>query len=227
MKVITIDGPVASGKSTVSKAIAQRIGFQHLSSGMLYRALAFLLVREADYSKKNLDSVSNKDIYHFLDSKCFNYIFEDDGTFHVLWKGKDLFPLLKFEDVDQYASIISKNELVRELFLKIQREIGARYDLVVDGRDSGSVVFPNALLKFYLTASLPVRAERWAYVQRKLGNNVTLEVAVKEIKERDERDKNRKIAPLMIPEGAIVIDNSCKTIQETVSEMEKYFKALI
>lgn len=220
--VITIDGPVASGKSTAARKLAQRIGFYHFSSGLLYRAVAFLLTTYAHYSEEKLHAPEQKDIDYYLDPKRFVCTFDAAGTFHILWEGTDIVSLLKQKQMDHYSSIISTNLNVRKLMLALQRELGQTYNLVVDGRDSGSVVFPNAIIKFFLTASVEVRAQRWQQAQKKMGNVVSLQEALHEVQRRDERDKSRKIAPLIIPEGAIIIDNSGQSVQETVEQMEGY-----
>ncbi len=220
--VVTIDGPVASGKSTVARKLAARIGYYHFSSGLLYRALGYLLVNDANYTLDHLYSPDQQHIEYYLAPEHFACTFDAGGQFHILWQGTDLVPLLKDKQIDQWASIISMNSLVRDRMLFLQRSLGRTYNLVVDGRDSGSVVFPDAKLKFFLTASPEVRAKRWQQLQQSLGNTVSLSEALHEIQERDERDKNREIAPLIVPENGIIIDNSGQSVQETVKEMRSY-----
>lgn len=221
--VITIDGPVASGKSTAARKLAARIGYYHFSSGLLYRALGYLLVHDSNYTLDRLYSPDPQDIEYYLAPERFVCTFDAGGKFHILWKGTDLVPLLKDKQIDQWASIISMNSLVRDRMLALQRLLGRTYNLVVDGRDSGSVVFPDAKLKFFLTASLEVRAKRWQQTQQSLGNTVSLSEVLHEIQERDERDKNREIAPLIVPENAIIIDNSGQSVHETVEWMVSYY----
>jgi len=111
--------------------------------------------------------------------------------------------------------------------LSLQQIIAQLYNLVVDGRDSGSVVFPDAVIKFFLTASVEVRALRWQQAQKKRGADFSLQEAIKQIKVRDERDQRRKVDPLIIPESAIIIDNSGYSIQETVDMLESYVQSIV
>ncbi|TET06073.1 (d)CMP kinase [Candidatus Dependentiae bacterium] len=222
MMVITIDGPIASGKSTAARLLAQRIGFYHLSSGMLFRTLAYLLVKYAGYKEEKLSMPAQKDIEYYLNPARFICSFDDTGKLHVMFKEENIVPLLKQKQIDHYASLIATDAHVRQALLKLQHSLAQSNNLVVDGRDSGSIVFPNAAIKFFLTASIEVRALRWQQKHKKLGYDLSLQEAINQIESRDDRDKNRKISPLVIPNGAIVIDNSDYSIQETVDIMESF-----
>lgn len=224
--VITIDGPVASGKSTAARLLAERIGFYHFSSGLLFRALAYLLTKYAGYTEKKLHTLVLSDIAYYLDPQRFTCTFDAKRRLHILFEGKDITPFLKQKELDQAASIIGINPDVRQAMLSLQRIIAQSYNLVVDGRDSGSVVFPDAVIKFFLTASVEVRALRWQQAQKKRGADLSLQETIKQIKVRDERDKSRKVAPLIIPENAIIIDNSGYSIQETVDVLESYVQSI-
>lgn len=220
--IITIDGPVASGKSAAAQLLAQHIGFYHLSSGLLFRALAYILTEHAGYREATLYSPASSDIAYYLDPTRFICTFDEAGKFHIFFEGDDIVPLLKQKEIDQYASIIATNEVVRQAMISLQQTIAQSYNLVVDGRDSGSVVFPNASIKFFLTASVEVRAFRWQLAQKKHGVDLSLQEALEQIESRDERDKKRTLSPLIIPEGAVVIDNSGYSVQETVTIMELF-----
>jgi cytidylate kinase len=222
MMIITIDGPTASGKSTAARLLAQNIGFYHLSSGILFRSLGYLLVTYAGYNDEKLSLPAQKDIEYYLNPARFICSFNDTGKLTIMFEGKNIVPLLKQKQIDHYASLIATDSRVRYELLKLQHSLAQSYDLVVDGRDSGSVVFPHAAVKFFLTASVEVRALRWQQKQKKLGYELSLEEAIKQIENRDDRDRNRKISPLIIPNGAIVIDNSAYSIQETVDIMESF-----
>lgn len=221
--IITIDGPTASGKSSVGRELAKRLRFYYVYSGLLYRALAYLLINKKAYKQEQLKNPSAEDIAQMLDPKHFVYRYDDQEQERIFFDVQDITPFLKDSFIDQTASIVSTNEHVRSQMRDIQRIIARSYDLVVDGRDAGSVVFPDAEYKFYLTASPDVRAERWRLQQLKLGEKFTNQQARAQIEERDKRDKTRDIAPLIIPDNAIVVDNSSLTIQETVNKMLEYF----
>lgn len=214
--IITIDGPTASGKSTLAKAIAKKMGIYYLATGMLYRAIAYVLVHYAGYQANQLKDVSLRDLYTFLDPNRFVYNYDAEHGEKIFFDGNDITPFLKDSSIDALSSILSADKSVRGALLKIQRAFGKKLDLIVEGRDVGSVVFPDADFKFFLTASVQVRAKRWQLDQAKKGASFSLHEAIEKISERDERDRRRKIAPLVKPSGAIVIDNSDLDFQATL-----------
>jgi cytidylate kinase len=218
--IITIDGPTASGKSTAARLLAHELGYYYLASGLLFRALAYLLVQEKKYSLQMLSQPSEHDVAFYLESPDFTYTYDPVFKEQVCYKGKQLTPYLKSKEIDQAASILSTNPLVREYLMNMQRSIAQRHDIVVDGRDCGSVVFPYAQVKFYLTADLVVRAQRWREEQLKKGIELSFEQAKKEVEVRDLRDMSREIAPLKVPEGAVIVDNTKFTMDETVAYMK-------
>lgn len=214
--IITIDGPTASGKSTTAQLLAHKLGFSYLNSGFLYRAFAFILMHEKGYTLKNLNTLTDDDI-RAIHIDLLSYTRDIRGNPCIQYNGQDITRHLKSSpDIDQASSIISAYPLVRKLLLDVQREIGKKQDLVIDGRDAGSVVFPNAEFKFYLTAALETRALRWMHDQMLRGKSMSLQEAIRQLQIRDERDMTRSVAPLEIPRGAMVIDNGDYTLQETV-----------
>lgn len=214
--VISIDGPTASGKSTVAKLLAQNFGYDYLYTGLLYRALAYILVEKFGYSRDNLRSPKYDDIINVLHSPEFKYTYSVKDGPAVYYKGENITSYLKTAEVDDWSSLSSVDEKVREEMVAYQRAYVDKHDAVVEGRDVGTVVFPDSPYKFYLTASLEERARRWQKDQKKYGNTFTLEESMALIDERDERDKNRKISPLRVSEGAIVIDGTNLSLQAII-----------
>lgn len=222
--IITIDGPTASGKSSVGRALAKRLNFYYVYSGLIYRALAYLLINQKAYKQEQLKNPLAEDIARLLDQKHFVYRYDDQEQERVFFDAQDITPFLKDSFIDQAASIVSTNERVRSELRNVQRMIARSYDLVVDGRDAGSVVFPEAEYKFFLTASLEVRAERWRLQKLQLDEEFTAKQSCEQIATRDKRDQTRDIAPSIIPNDAIVIDNSALDIKETLDKMLEYLR---
>lgn len=222
--VITIDGPAGSGKSTVAQTLAQKLSFYYINTGMLYRALAFLLMKREGYSEQDLAHPRTEHLKRYLDVVHFSYHYSSTGKVTITFEGLDITPFLKDEEIDRGASTVSVNPLVREVMHDIQHRIKERHSVVIEGRDSGSTVFPHAEHKFFLTALLQERARRWQKMQEKRGHMVTLAQAEESLKERDRRDKERVVAPLIVPQGAIEIDSTNMDIDQVVQEMMKYIK---
>lgn len=213
--IITIDGPTASGKSTVAKILAQRLGFVHLNSGLLYRAIAYILVHHFDYTQQDLQDPQQEHLDQIVGSG--DLIYQDiDGEAQVWYVGRDLTPNLKTREMDNWASISSANPKVRASLMTIQRAIGLNHNVVAEGRDTGTKIFPQADLKLFLTASLTVRAARWQQFMQAKGRDYTLEQCMQMVDERDQRDIHRTVAPLVVASDAIEIDNSNLDLHQTV-----------
>ena len=220
--VITIDGPSASGKSTIAQALAKKLGFYFVASGYLYRALAYLLVYKKNYSLDALSTVSNQDITELIDPEKLLYCYTPEKGPEIVVDGITITTKLKSPTIDEAASILGTNSNVRAALMGFQRMLAKNYNLILEGRDSGSVVFPNADVKFYLTATPQVRAKRYQEDQSKKGKILSFDEALSLTLERDFRDTTRAIAPLIIPKGAIGIDNSNLTHQQTMEIMLSY-----
>jgi len=208
--IITIDGPAASGKSSVAGELARQLNFYYLYTGILYRGVAYILSKK--YKKQVSTAtcfgpfkVSEHDLV-FIKKLSYEY---KNGRPKLFFEGRDISDNLDNTVIDQFSSFVSAHKGVRRVLLEVQRAVAKEYDVVADGRDCGSVVFPYADVKFYLTARLQVRAQRRLLDARKRGETVTFEQVKKELEERDHRDREREVAPLTIPEGAVVINNSC------------------
>ena len=210
MIIVTLDGPSAVGKSTIAKLIAQKLNFRYLDTGAIYRIVA-LLVKEREINIENRAEVSNvcKNLKISMD-------FDKNGEFKIFVGFRDVTNLLRDEVISKNASIVSEYFEIRKNLLGIQRHFALENDIVAEGRDTGSVVFPYAKYKFYLDADLETRTLR-RYKQS--GETIDISEIRNQILERDKRDSERKISPLIIPEGAIIIDSSCKTIDEVVKQI--------
>lgn len=217
--IITIDGPSISGKTSIARVLARYLHFDYLASGLLFRGLAYVLVHHYNYHESQLLHPRLLDVENALRPLHFEYRYSPEGGEQVLWHGQDITPFLADEKIGKYASIIGANPQVRNALARLQHDFADDKDLVTDGRDAGSVIFPHAYLKFFLTASLQARAQRWQKNQKEIGRDISIQQAEKEISERDERDTNRPIAPLRIPEHAIIIDNSSLTKEQVLERM--------
>lgn len=213
--IITIDGPTASGKSTVARLLAKHLDYYHLCSGLLFRALAYILHTRVGYQPDDFSN-EHKDICKDIDCKHLEYKYDSKTGAHVFYKGVDVTPHLKNKVIDRYASLVATNKGIREALKKFQRSLAKKHNMIVEGRDSGSVVFPDADLKIFLTASPEARARRWLTDQKRKGKEYTYEQALMIVNERDARDKNRQIAPLVVPDGAVIVENSGMTLEQTV-----------
>lgn len=215
--IITIDGPVASGKSSVAKMLAERLGFYHINTGLLYRAVAYLLQKNWGIDNPADLTVLPPAGLDFIERITYTIV---QGQPVVAFDGVNLTSFLKAPEVDQPSSVVSANPEVRERLLEVQRTIGRLYDIIADGRDCGSVVYPYADYKFFLTASLEVRAQRMAdFIYHQTGAKQDLAVVKEQIVQRDKRDAERAVAPLQIPKDALVVDNGAMTIEQTVQAM--------
>lgn len=222
--IITIDGPAASGKSTIARILARNLGYYYLCSGLLYRALSYLLITERGYTLETLNELKQEDINYCFDEKRFSYQYNCEKGEHIFFDTSDITPYLKDKRIDQAASLISIHHDVRHAITHMQHFIASTHDIVIDGRDVGSVIFPHAAYKFFVTARVEIRAQRWQKDQEKYDHHVSLQDAIALITERDDRDTNRPTAPLVIPENAIIVDTSDLSIEQTIQHMLTYIK---
>lgn len=204
--VITIDGPAGSGKSTVAKHIAKKLNMKFLSSGKIYRTFAYL---EMQYGYDEAQ-------------KLIKEIKINEGN--IIFRDQNLESIISTEKIGQKASELSRKKEVREIVNKIQRDIvyGTSGNFVVEGRDEGTEVFPEADLKIFLDASPEERAKR-KYLEQK---EKDLNYFIQKIKERDNMDSTREISPLKVPEGAIIIDTTSKTVEEVAQEIIEQIKKI-
>lgn len=216
--IITLDGPSGSGKSTLAQKLAERLGCFYLNSGFLYRGLGYVLVTKYGYDEDKLRNPDLKDVEDCLLSRKFVYKYENNRA--TLSFDGDITPHLKRVEVSGYASLIARHLGAREILKKYQRNLAlAESKAVVEGRDCGSSVFVDADMKFFVTASFEVRATRLKNDQKVFGKDLSYEEAYDFVVSRDKRDRKREHAPLIEPEGAIVIDTSEASIEESLKKM--------
>lgn len=214
-KNITIDGPSGSGKSTIAKALSKDLGITYLDTGAMYRATAYYALSKG-VEPSDVPSVLSilgdiKMDVQYINGEQKIYICDEDVT-----------PFLRQHNISMAASTISKIPEVRIKMVELQRIIAAKTDCVIDGRDIGSYVLPNAKYKFYMTAAAEIRANRRYLELKEKGADVTLEGVLEDIKKRDLQDSTRAFAPLIIPEGAEVIDTSSMSIAEVQNKIKEY-----
>ena len=208
---VALDGPSGAGKSTAAKAAAIKKGLNYVDTGALYRAVGYVLAE----SGVNLEDESQ--VAQQVPQLKVRLYYEADGQ-HVSVNGEDVTPYLRTAQAGMGASKVAVHGCVRELLLEIQRQAGREYDVIMDGRDIGTNVLPNADLKIYITASAEERGRRRYGELEKNGTlDKTLEQIIAEINERDYRDMNREIAPLKQAEDAVLVDTSDMTIDEVTA----------
>ncbi|MDC0475629.1 (d)CMP kinase [Methylophilaceae bacterium] len=212
--IVTIDGPAGSGKGTISKLVSKTLGFRYLDSGAIYRIIAL------DAKTKNLDTNQITQILELIDGLKIN--FSDEKVF---LGSKDITDLIRSELIGEFASQIAKNELIREKILGLQKSFFKPPGLVADGRDMGTVVFPEAKVKIFLTASIEERANR-RYKQLILKeNNVNLTDLFETIKLRDESDTNRKISPLKAAKDAYLVKTDNLSIIQSFEKVMEIIRS--
>jgi cytidylate kinase len=199
--IIAIDGPSAAGKSTLAKRLAKDLGLTYLDTGAMYRALALKVLTEG------ID-IRNEAVLKELIGRTEIDLAETGGQLQVLLDGKDVSEAIRTPEVSQMASRASALKVVRQRMLVLQRALGQRGNVVAEGRDIGTVVFPAAEVKIYLDASLQERARRRVAELRKAGQQVSVDETLQEMAERDKRDSERDLAPLRKAEDAVAIDSS-------------------
>jgi cytidylate kinase len=213
--IITLDGPAASGKTTVGKLLAQRLKFDYLYSGFLYRALAYMLIKYKKYSIDTLPSITAQELEKAVIDVPIDYCFLSEGKSYVTIRGTQIEDIhLMNPEIDKASSMLALNDAVRKLLTEVQRKLVVGRNVIVDGRDAGSVAFPQADYKFFLTASVAVRAERYVKRQQKFGKICSIQEAAHIITERDTRDEHWLTGTKNVPD-IIIIDTS-EMKQETV-----------
>jgi len=214
--IIAIDGPAGAGKSTVAKIIAKRIGYLYLDTGAMYRALTLKVLQD------NLSLKEEKEISELAAKIKIELISNPEGTLVVLLNGRDVSLDIRKPEITKSVSDIAKIKDVRLVMLEKQRELGRSGNVVLDGRDIGTVVFPNAEKKFYLDANLEERSRRRYKELKGLGQDVTLSAVDADLSNRDRIDSSREFAPLKKADDAIYIDTTFMSIEQVVDTLLSY-----
>lgn len=209
---IAIDGPAGAGKSTIAKAVAKKLGYIYVDTGAMYRAMALYLLRRGIGSGET-EEISRASAHAEITIRY------EDGVQQVILNGENVTGLLRTEEVGNMASASSVNRDVRLKLVELQRELAARENVVMDGRDIGTYVLPEADVKVYLTASAACRAKRRYDELAAKGEACDLKAIEADIIERDERDMNREFAPLKRAEDAVFVDSSEMTIEEVTAKI--------
>ena len=218
--IIAIDGPAATGKSTSAKLVSQKLGFTYLDTGAMYRCVTLLVLR-------NNVEINNQDHLASL-LKNFQLDIKKNGKDHLfLLDGENVSKEIRSSDVTDNVSAVSALPVVRKKLVSIQRKIADNQDSVVEGRDIGTVVFPNADVKFFIVADTLVRAKRRQLDLKRLGEKKTIDSLIKEIRDRDNYDSQRKISPLTKAIDSIEVNTTNTTIDEQVNFMVNKVKLLI
>ncbi|MBO5318056.1 MAG: (d)CMP kinase [Oscillospiraceae bacterium] len=218
---IAIDGPAGAGKSTIAKALAKELGYHYVDTGAIYRTVAYFL---------DLLGISPKDadgVERYLDELTIGIEYDEEGKQHMLMNGMDVSDEIRTQDISQKASLVSAHAVVRDVLLDMQRNVARKHNVIMDGRDIGTVVLPKATVKIFLTASAEVRAKRRTDELLAKGQKVTYEQTLKDIQQRDYQDSHRPIAPLKQAKDAVLLDTSELDIPQVLERMKEIIREKI
>ena len=210
---VAIDGPAGAGKSTIAKALARELGFHYVDTGAIYRTLGYFFDL-IGIGPKDIDGITK-----YIDECVIEIEWDEDGSQHMFLNETDVSEDIRTPEISRIASAVSAHKLVRDALLEMQRSVAKTHNVIMDGRDSGSVVLPKADVKFFLTASPEVRAKRRFDELQAKGSKDTFEKGLKEVNDRDHADMNRPVAPLKQTRSHILVDASDMTIEQVIAHM--------
>ena len=208
---IAIDGPAGAGKSTIARRLAKELGFYYVDTGAIYRTVAYFL---------DLWGVSPKDVdgvRRYIDELTVEICYDEEGVQHMIMNGMDVTDDIRTQDISQKASLISAHSEVRDMLLDMQRDVAKQHNVIMDGRDIGSVVLPKADVKIFLTASAEVRAQRRTEELLAKGQKANYNQILKEIQQRDYQDTHREVAPLKMCRDSVKVDTSELDIEGVIA----------
>ncbi len=212
---IAIDGPAGAGKSTIARRLAKELGYHYVDTGAIYRTVAYFF---------DLWGVAPKDIdgiNRYIDELTVGIEYDEEGVQHMIMNGMDVTDEIRTQEIGQKASLISAHAIVREMLLDMQRDVAKEYDVIMDGRDIGTVVLPKATVKIFLTASPEVRAKRRTDELAAKGQKADYHKILKEIQQRDYQDTHREVAPLKLARDSIKLDTSDLDIDGVIAAMKE------
>ena len=212
---IAIDGPAGAGKSTIARRLAAELGYCYVDTGAIYRTVAYFL---------DLWGVSPKDVdgvRRYIDELTVEITYDETGSQHMIMNGMDVTPDIRTQEISQKASLVSAHKEVRDMLLDMQRDVARKHNVIMDGRDIGTVVLPKADVKIFLTASSQVRAQRRYEELIAKRQKAELSQILKEIEQRDYQDTHREVAPLKKARYAVELDTSDLDIDGVIAAMKK------
>lgn len=212
---VAIDGPAGAGKSTIARRLAGELGFRYVDTGAIYRTVAYFMDLWG-VSPKDVDGVNR-----YIDELTVGIEYDDEGVQHMIMNGMDVTGDIRTPEISQKASLISAHAVVRDMLLDMQRNMAEEYDVVMDGRDIGSVVLPKATVKIFLTASPEVRAKRRYQELLEKGQKASYEQVLKDVQQRDYQDTHRDIAPLKMCRDSVKVDTSEMDLEQSVAAIRK------
>ena len=212
---VAIDGPAGAGKSTIARRLAGELGFRYVDTGAIYRTVAYFMDLWG-VSPKDVDGVNR-----YIDELTVGIEYDDEGVQHMLMNGMDVTGDIRTPEISQKASLISAHAVVRDMLLDMQRNMAEEYDVVMDGRDIGSVVLPKATVKIFLTAFPEVRAKRRYQELLEKGQKASYAQVLKDVQQRDYQDTHRDIAPLKMCRDSVKVDTSEMDLEQSVAAIRK------
>ena len=212
---IAIDGPAGAGKSTIAKALAKELNYHYVDTGAIYRTVAYFLDL-LGVSPKDVDGVSR-----YIDELTVDIEYDETGKQHMIMNGMDVTDDIRSQEISQKASLVSAHAVVRDMLLDMQRDVAKKHNVIMDGRDIGTVVLPKATVKIFLTASPEVRAKRRTDELIAKGQKAEFNKVLEEIKLRDHQDTTRPIAPLKQAADAVLVDTSDMDIDAVLAAIKK------
>ena len=212
---IAIDGPAGAGKSTIAKRLAKELGYYYVDTGAIYRTVAYFMDL-LGVSPKDVDGVTR-----YIDELTIGIEYDEEGLQHMIMNGMDVTGDIRTQDISQKASLVSAHAVVRDVLLDMQRDVAKAHNVIMDGRDIGTVVLPKATVKIFLTASPEVRAKRRTDELIAKGQKANFDKVLAEIKQRDYQDTHREVAPLKMARDSIKVDTSDMDIDQVVSTIRE------